>query len=292
MSRFTTFSQLCKFAKRQYCSDSQNHLINECFKQGRIDKYKAVTVNLSPLPEDTSRNSFKKILSRYVEDYSRAGIIACWMSLPISKSFLIPPAAELGFEFHHAEKNNATLIKTLSTSSSIPLFASHQVGVAGCVVNDESKEILFVKDKHRPETHSFSRWKLPGGLADLGEDIADAAVREVYEETNIQAKFQGILSFRQHHSFPGAWGRSDLYFICHLKPITTDIQHCTREIQDCKWITLEEIKNDQHISPVTRAVIAMVDEGLSTNWRKVNWESKVMPSVYPGQTYTLFSSVC
>lgn len=116
---------------RFYSSTDHYRKINECFKQGRVDKYNAVTVSLATLSPETSKNSFKQILHHFVENYAKAGIIACWLSLPITNSFLIPPAYELGFEFHHAEKTNAMLIKKISMSSSIPPFASHQVGVAG-----------------------------------------------------------------------------------------------------------------------------------------------------------------
>jgi 8-oxo-dGTP pyrophosphatase MutT (NUDIX family) len=40
-------------------------------------------------------------------------------------------------------------------------------------------------------------WKLPGGLMDPKETIKEAVIREVYEETGVCAKFEGILGFRE-----------------------------------------------------------------------------------------------
>ena len=53
------------------------------------------------------------------------------------------------------------------------------VGASAVVVND-SGEILL----HRRSDNG--KWSLPGGSVDPGEQPADAAVREVYEETGIK----------------------------------------------------------------------------------------------------------
>jgi len=59
--------------------------------------------------------------------------------------------------------------------SAVPPYATHQVGVAG-VVMDEDTRLLLVKEAAGP---AHVGWKFPGGLADLGEEISDTAVREV-----------------------------------------------------------------------------------------------------------------
>lgn len=90
-------------------------------------------------------------------------------------------------------------------------------GVGGFVVN-EAKEVLVVKEKTGPATNI---WKIPGGIVDagtcslyfflfccsvismlrsVGEDIHQAVVREVFEETGIKCDFVSILGFRQHHN--------------------------------------------------------------------------------------------
>ena len=86
-------------------------------------------------------------------------------------------------------------------------------------------------------------WKIPGGLVDEGETIADAAVREVWEETGIKAKFHSILSFREKLNYK--WGQPDIYFVVLLKPETFDIKIDPTEIRDAKWMKIVRIFGDK-----------------------------------------------
>ncbi len=94
-------------------------------------------------------------------------------------------------------------------------------------------------------------WKFPGGYAVQGEDFGQTAVREVLEETGISCHFESIIVFRHFHKF--AFDCSDLYIVCHLKPLKPDsnesqtksqlpVKKCEQEIEDCKWIPIEELK--------------------------------------------------
>lgn len=51
---------------------------------------------------------------------------------------------------------------------------------------------------------------MPTGLLDRGEDVGEAAVREVMEETGVRATFQAVIALRQAHGF--LHGKSDLFF--------------------------------------------------------------------------------
>lgn len=117
-----------------------------------------------------------------------------------------------------------------STPNTLPLYTSHFVGVGGFVVNDK-RQILVIQEKNGP---AVGRWKVPGGMVDPKEDIPDAAVREVLEETGIPCQFQSIVSFRQHHR--AQFGKSDLYFICFLKPEHCNITIQESEIAAAKWM--------------------------------------------------------
>ena len=46
--------------------------------------------------------------------------------------------------------------------------------------------------------------------------------------------FVSLLCFRHLHQY--RWGTSDLYFVCLLKPLHTDIKIDAGEIASCKWM--------------------------------------------------------
>ena len=64
--------------------------------------------------------------------------------------------------------------------------------------------------------------------------MGSTAVRETLEETGIKTEFVGVLCYRHMHNY--RWNCSDLYFICLLKPLTTEIAVDTNEIAACKWM--------------------------------------------------------
>lgn len=71
-------------------------------------------------------------------------------------------------------------------SREYPKYALVAVG-AVLIKNDE---ILLVKRGYPP---GKGKWSIPGGVVEAGEDIYVAAVRELKEETGIEAKPLGII---------------------------------------------------------------------------------------------------
>lgn len=67
----------------------------------------------------------------------------------------------------------------------------------------------------------------------LGENIGEAAVREVFEETGIRAEFVSLVAFR--HVLSGSFDCADMYFVSNLRPLTFDIV-IDKEISEAKWM--------------------------------------------------------
>lgn len=68
---------------------------------------------------------------------------------------------------------------------------------------------------------------------DQGEAIARAAVREVLEETGVEAELSTVIGFREVHG-TGMGGKSDLFFVCACKALSSEIKIQETEIADAK----------------------------------------------------------
>jgi 8-oxo-dGTP pyrophosphatase MutT (NUDIX family) len=201
--------------------------------KGDVDVFNGVTIGPEHLV-DMTYERLKKQLPLALKTWLEEGKRGIWIKIPTNQSELISIATNLGFDFHHAQPGYVLLTKWLPSMepNKLPRYANHQIGVAGLVVNDKD-ELLVIQEKY---LRSLRRpiWKFPGGLADPGEDLYETAIREVKEETGIDTEFVSVLCFRHMHELK--WGIDDLYFICLLRPLNTNIVMDEAEISACKWM--------------------------------------------------------
>jgi ADP-ribose pyrophosphatase YjhB (NUDIX family) len=145
-----------------------------------------------------------------------AGVNAVWVTLSLPEhSALLGELVGPGlFEVHHARGRTCTIFCWLPPGApcKVPPYPTTQIGVGGVCV-DAAGRFLLIRERHAQP----GAWKWPGGNADVGEDIPDCAVREVYEETGVRTRFEGLLALRHMHG--GAHGVSDLYFVALLRPL-------------------------------------------------------------------------
>eukprot|EP00193_Tetraselmis_chui_P016325 CAMPEP_0177776606 /NCGR_PEP_ID=MMETSP0491_2-20121128/14807_1 /TAXON_ID=63592 /ORGANISM="Tetraselmis chuii, Strain PLY429" /LENGTH=268 /DNA_ID=CAMNT_0019295417 /DNA_START=857 /DNA_END=1663 /DNA_ORIENTATION=- len=203
------------------------------------DAYGGVIVDKRSLP--VSPEIFEKSLAMSLEHWTQYGFKGVWLKIPLAQSALVPAAVRQGFVYHHAEPEYLMLNHWLPQSpSTLPANASHQVGVGGFVLN-EKREVLVVQEMNGP-LRGQGVWKMPTGLVSVGEDLHLAAVREVKEETGVDAQFEAVLATRQSHGM--AFGKSDLFFVCALRADSNQtLTPCNTEISDVTWIPLEEFCN-------------------------------------------------
>ncbi|WMV31465.1 hypothetical protein MTR67_024850 [Solanum verrucosum] len=199
------------------------------------DDYGGVTVEMTNEPLDPS--VFASLLRASLSHWRQQGKKGVWIKLPIELVMLVEPAVKEGFIYHHAEPKYLMLVSWLpETANTIPANATHRVGIGAFVVN-ERNEVLVVQEKSG-RFRGTGVWKFPTGVVDEGEDISDAAVREVKEETGVNAKFVELLAFRQSHK--SFFDKSDLFFVCMLQPLSHDIQMQEREIEAAQWMPFEQ----------------------------------------------------
>uniref|UniRef100_A0A5B7B1Z4 Putative nudix hydrolase 8 n=1 Tax=Davidia involucrata TaxID=16924 RepID=A0A5B7B1Z4_DAVIN len=199
------------------------------------DEYGGVIVDPERLPSDP--NVFASRLHSSLSHWKIKGKKGVWLKLPLERSELVPIAVKEGFQYHHAERGYVMLTYWIPEGTCmLPANASHQVGVGGFVINDQN-EVLVVQEQHcAPELVGL--WKIPTGFILESEEIFTGAVREVKEETGIDTEFVEVIAFRHAHNV--AFEKSDLFFICMLRPLSTQIIVDDHEIQSAKWMPLVE----------------------------------------------------
>ncbi|XP_062874817.1 nucleoside diphosphate-linked moiety X motif 6 [Trichomycterus rosablanca] len=248
-----------------------------------VDSYGGVTVR--ELPADVTEATFSHLLRESVHVWRSEGRVAVWLHVPLRCIRLAGVAALQGFKFHHANGDEAVLsLWTGQGESRLPNYATHQVGVAGAVVDEPGGKVLVVQDKNKTK----NAWKFPGGLSNPGENIGDTAVREVFEETGVRSEFRSLLSIRQQHRHPGAFGNSDMYLICRLAPLSYEIRFCTHECLRCEWMDLGELAKTSNTTPVTSRIAKLLLFGLEKGFEHIDLKMEEVPAVYTGLVYQIY----
>lgn len=242
-----------KNIKNSYLSlNGQVSFIKDDFNCVHIDlinsdinkKYFCLSNNQQQNPEYT------KFLSSRINDLIKEltllyiNIKAIWVIIDISSSYIINSFTNNKFLFHHIENFDIIwLFKPIIKDSelSIPSFASHYMGV-GAVIYNSNKEILLVKETNTLKLLK-DQWKIPTGLANKGEKIRDAVIREVYEETNLKIEYKGILLFREAH--PYIFGMSDMFFVCLCECLNDSEIDLSKgkELNEYKWFNINDMIN-------------------------------------------------
>ncbi|XP_020103452.1 nudix hydrolase 2-like isoform X1 [Ananas comosus] len=207
------------------------------------DDHGGVIVEMSkPMDAETFASSLRASLS----DWKNKGIKGVWIKLPRELVNLIQPALEEGFWFHHAEPSYLMLVYWIPNTehNTIPANASHKVRI-GAFVMDDRRQVLVVQEKNG-KLRGLGVWKLPTGTVDEGEDLHVGALREVKEETGIDTEFVEVLAFRQSHK--SLFEKSELFFLCLLRPLSFEIQRQESEIDaaavmtNLTWMPIDDFK--------------------------------------------------
>ena len=209
-----------------------------------MDHYSGVTVRLDTIPKESlDVHAFKLILEQSLAKWKDEGKKGIWIHCPKDQADKVPVAVELGFDFHMVTPDALVLTSWLpDTQSRLPHPPTHQVGI-GCLIlhpKDPTK-MLVVQEKTGPAA-AWSLWKVPTGLTDPMEDIPAAAIRELKEETGLDARFEGILAFRQSHR-GGHRAVSDLFFVCVMDLLEKENitwETCPDEIAAIQWMPITD----------------------------------------------------
>ncbi|WP_404960407.1 NUDIX domain-containing protein [Streptomyces sp. 147326] len=125
--------------------------------------------------------------------------------------------------------------------------------VTAFVVNDTGEVLLERRSDN-------GRWGMPGGVQEVGENIAGTVVREVLEETGIHVEVVGLVGIFTDpgHVIAFADGevRQEFSLCFRARPVGGEIK-VSSESFAVRWVPQSEL-NDLVISPTTRR---RLDEG-------------------------------
>ena len=95
-----------------------------------------------------------------------------------------------------------------------------------------------------------------GGLNLESEEDVEAlkqVVREVLEETGVRTEFDALVCFRHWHGY--RYGKSDIYFVCRLRPLTEEVTIQAEEISEALWMPVDEYLEAVGVSVFNKEIV-------------------------------------
>ena len=207
-------------------------------------------VTILPAALELPDMAFNEALRHSLDAWAAQGYKLAWLKIGLERAALIPLAAEQGFAFHHSDETSLMMTRRLQPQAFVPAYATHYVGAGGVALN-ERQELLVVCELHRRGNRPY--YKLPGGALQAGEHLADAVVREVLEETGVSTRFVSLACLRHWHGYRD--GKSDIYFVCRLEPLSQAIQRQVEEIEECLWMPLADYMASDLVSAFNKQIV-------------------------------------
>jgi ADP-ribose pyrophosphatase YjhB (NUDIX family) len=119
-----------------------------------------------------------------------------------------------------------------------PAANSLVVGSSAVITDDEGRILL----QRRSDS---GNWALPGGTMDIGETLADSAIREVREETGFEVRIDRIIGIYSDPAHVFAYDNGEIrqeFSICLAATITGGTLTVSSESTDVQFFAPEDLK--------------------------------------------------
>lgn len=151
------------------------------------------------------------------------------------------------FELHQARLDGKFVLYTLWRNDKIPNMIPAPPtacrGVAVVVLNKDKTKCLMVKERRR----DVLKMKLVTGVVDVGENVVDAAIREVKEETKVDISdpiepvhFAGGLETSNARCAGAFDVITCVVFV--IDEAKSDVQADTNEVEKAEWVSIDKIE--------------------------------------------------
>ncbi len=133
---------------------------------------------------------------------------------------------------------------------------------ARVVLHNSHQELFLLLTHFDPEVQLPPRWLVPGGGIDAGETAAQAAVRELYEETGLEIQLEP--DHEPIHSITGTWiwgdginqhSYTDHFYLLQIDDFELDTSNWTadehRDVLEHGWYAVDELmqRSEYELSP-------------------------------------------
>lgn len=136
-------------------------------------------------------------------------------------------------------------------------YPKYAITAVGAVVL-RNNNILLVKRGYPP---AKGKWSIPGGVIEAGEDIYEAAMRELNEETGLNAKPLGII-WIYNNIVRDDDGRIHYHYVILdvlFDPLTIDgVLRPGGDAVDVAWVPFNEVINRDDISSTVKKLVSRI----------------------------------
>ncbi|BFF88989.1 8-oxo-dGDP phosphatase NUDT18 [Drosophila madeirensis] len=181
------------------------------------------------------------------------------------------------------KEQNATAeaqgVQPSSASDFVPILGQTVTYVVACVLINEHDELLMIEEAKQS---CAGKWYLPAGRMERGESITEAAAREVFEETGLNAELTTLLAVEVAG---GSWFRFVLTGRITGGRLKTPADADAESIQ-ARWVL-----NPQEVPLRANDILNIIDigrayhKGGKTGVADISseplWHGSILPTRYP-----------
>ncbi len=123
-------------------------------------------------------------------------------------------------------------------------WGEFSLGVGGVLWREN--KVLLVQRAYNP---GKGVWTIPGGYVDQGEQIGEAIIREIQEETGLRSEPQALIALRD---LPG--DKHDAYIVFLMHDLGGSLQAEPTEVSDLGFFSVEQCK-EMNVAALSMSVI-------------------------------------
>ena len=132
-------------------------------------------------------------------------------------------------------------------------FKIPRVGSA-ILVENNGKYLLGKRNKK----NYLNFWVIPGGKVEWGENLHQAGIREIKEETNIDVEIVKFIEWKEIINLDDEYHRYVFFFLGKLKNDEFEIK-TTDDVSEVKFYTVDELKKLEPLAESAKEIFKMLN---------------------------------